>query len=554
MTSLSDLRAATAGGDSLPRWGMIADLRRCVGCQTCTAACKHTNATPPGVQWRRVLDVETGDFPHVTRTFVPIGCQHCEDPPCMHVCPSTATGQRADGIVTIDYDICIGCAYCAVACPYQARYKIDKPLFAYGRNRRMNNEAQREMPERIGVAQKCTFCSDRVDAGLEKGLTPGVDPEATPACVNSCIATALSFGDLNDANSNVSVLLRENKSFRMHQEVGTHPGFHYIWEAGHDEGTAQEMLDTGYEPSEARDEPLRPIVGGVEPWLQRHWDWRAAMNFICGGTGAGLMIAGGFLGTMGGVPQTLVTLAAVGFVCLGLFMVFLETGRPLRAPINVFFHAATSWMTREAMVGALLVPLGLLCFLTGWGWLSLPAALLAAGYLYCQGRILEQAKGIPAWREKRIVPLIAATGLTEGLGLFTAAGALFFPGDAVLAGAIVMVLAAVARAVAWSAYLRALRRGAPTLTLRVLNGHAYVLLIGGLIVPLALVTIGVMVPAFTAWVLLAGGLAAAAAGWILKFVIVTKASYNQGFALVRTPERGTGTGGGAGVGIKPGWS
>ena len=79
----------------MTRWAMVADLRRCVGCQTCTAACKHANATPPGVQWRRVLDMEFGEFPDVQRAFVPVGCQHCEDPPCMEVCPSTATKKRA---------------------------------------------------------------------------------------------------------------------------------------------------------------------------------------------------------------------------------------------------------------------------------------------------------------------------------------------------------------------------------------------------------------------------------------------------------------------------
>ena len=110
----------------MTRWAMVADLERCVGCQTCTAACRHANATSPAVQWRKVLDIEAGSFPNVNRTFVPVGCQHCADPPCMHVCPSTATRKRPDGIVTIDYDICIGCAYCDVACPYQARFKVTK--------------------------------------------------------------------------------------------------------------------------------------------------------------------------------------------------------------------------------------------------------------------------------------------------------------------------------------------------------------------------------------------------------------------------------------------
>ena len=212
----------------MTKWTIVADLNRCVGCQTCTASCKLTNATPPGVQWRKVLDIETGEYPDVRRTYVPVGCMHCDEPPCLDVCPSTATRKRADGIVTIDYDICIGCAYCAVACPYQARYKVTKRDFAYDREN--TSEEAREDPKRMGVAQKCTFCVERIDFGLENGLTPGIDPDATPACVNSCIADALAFGDLDDPNSNVSRLLAENKSFRMHEELGTGPGFHYIWE------------------------------------------------------------------------------------------------------------------------------------------------------------------------------------------------------------------------------------------------------------------------------------------------------------------------------------
>ncbi|HNT39487.1 MAG TPA: 4Fe-4S dicluster domain-containing protein [Rubrivivax sp.] len=213
----------------MTRWTMVADLRRCVGCQTCTASCKHANATPPGVQWRRVLDMEVGEFPNVQRVFVPTGCQHCDDPPCMEVCPSTATKKRPDGIVTIDYDLCIGCAYCAVACPYQARYKTEKPTFAYGKM--AEHEQARFDEERIGVATKCTFCVDRIDYGLENGLTPGVDPAATPACVNSCLAQALAFGDVDDPDSNVSQLLAENKHFRMHEELGTKPNFYYLWDA-----------------------------------------------------------------------------------------------------------------------------------------------------------------------------------------------------------------------------------------------------------------------------------------------------------------------------------
>jgi phenylacetyl-CoA:acceptor oxidoreductase subunit 1 len=212
----------------MTRWAMTVDLRRCVGCQTCTAACKHANATPPGVQWRRVLDVEVGEYPNVQRAFVPVGCQHCDEPPCRDVCPTGATEKRADGIVTIDYDRCIGCAYCIVACPYQARSRSDRASFAYGAP--AEHERKRHDASRLAVATKCTFCVERIDSGLADGLTPGIDPAATPACVNSCIAGALAFGDLDDPHGNVAKLLHENRYFRMHEELGTGPGMVYLWD------------------------------------------------------------------------------------------------------------------------------------------------------------------------------------------------------------------------------------------------------------------------------------------------------------------------------------
>jgi phenylacetyl-CoA:acceptor oxidoreductase 27-kDa subunit len=154
---------------------------------------------------------------------------HCDEPPCMTVCPSTATRKREDGIVTIDYDLCIGCGYCIVACPYQARHRTDRASFAYG-GRPSEPEAKRFDERRLGVATKCTFCVERVDDGIARGLTPGIDPDATPACVNSCIAGALHFGDIDDPHSNVSVLLAENRHFRMHEELGTGPRTYYLWD------------------------------------------------------------------------------------------------------------------------------------------------------------------------------------------------------------------------------------------------------------------------------------------------------------------------------------
>src|SRR3989337_2087352 len=131
----------------------------------------------------------------------------------------------------------------------------------------MENEIERESPSRLGVSQKCTFCADRVDFGLANGLPPGLDPRATPACVNSCIADALHFGDVDDPNSNVSRLLREQHSFRMHAELGTDPGFHYLYGKANDPES-----ETGRPAPEAAWAGGQLRSRGVEPLQQQHWD------------------------------------------------------------------------------------------------------------------------------------------------------------------------------------------------------------------------------------------------------------------------------------------
>ena len=526
---------------------MIADLERCVGCQTCTAACKHVNATSPAVQWRRVLDLEIGTFPNVKRVFIPVGCMHCEDPPCMHVCPSTATGQRRDGIVTIDYDICIGCAYCAVACPYQARYKVNGPTFAYGGDGQMKNEARREDPARLGVAQKCTFCSDRIDYGLANGLTPGLDQQATPSCANACIADALHFGDLADPDSNVSRMLETHHTFRMHEELGTAPGFHYIWKRNNSSAASVE-------------EDLPPIssigtggVGAAAPWLQQHWDWRAAGNFIGGGTGSGMMMAIAVLSVFSPVSFFLILLA-LGCIGAGLFMVWLETGRPFRAPLNVFFNPRTSWMSREAMVGSALFPVALAAAWWGSSPLLIAAGMVALGFVYCQGRMLKASKGIPAWREPAVVKLIVTTGASEGTGLLLLSSVALAPNmppflHPGLTTALVILL--VLRMLSWRSYLGALNTGAPVETLRVLRNLDRPFVLLGHLLPMALIAGSYLFVEVSAYVSAAAGTFAMAGGWFMKYQLITRASYNQGYAINHAPERGSK---GDGPGGKPGWS
>ncbi len=525
----------------MTRWAMVADLERCVGCQTCTAACRHSNATSPAVQWRKVLDIEAGSYPNVSRVFVPVGCQHCADPPCMHVCPTTATQQRSDGIVTIDYQLCIGCAYCEVACPYQARFLEHEPHFAYATA--MQNETERADLSRVGVAQKCTFCSDRIDFGIANGLTPGLDPRASPACVNACIADALHFGDLDDPNSNVSRLLREERSFRMHTELGTDPGFHYLYgNADGPESQSSERAPT------ATSTASQIRTRGVEPSLQKHWDWKAAGNFICGGIGSGLFVTTA-IASLRHTELIPLGWVALAFVALGLFCVLLKIGRPMRS-IYVLRQPRRSWMAREAWVAAVFFPLAALAL-----WLQLPLLLLVAAviailFLFCQAMILKAAKGIPAWRGSWIVPLLIATGLAEGSGLFLAAVAPFATlqplADVVAGMAIVLV---VLRAWIWQLYQSALKaEGAPSRIFAVFHTYRPWLFTVGLVVPVVAIIAGVAmaVPALLA----IAGMCIVVMGVVLKFMFVVRAGFNQGFALVHTPRRGAGIGGSA---VKPGW-
>jgi phenylacetate-CoA ligase len=515
----------------MTRWAMVADLDRCVGCQTCTAACRHTNATAPAVQWRRVLDIETGSYPSVSRTFVPVGCQHCADPPCMHVCPTGATGKRADGIVTIDYDLCIGCAYCDVACPYQARFKLDGPRFAYGRAA-TPSETEREDPRRLGVAQKCTFCSDRIDFGLANGLIPGADPHATPACVNACIAGALHFGDLDDEASNVSRLLREQKPLRLHEALGTEPDFFYVDGREH-----ARMRNGSATTGELRDK-------GIAPAHQQHWDWKAAGNFICGGAGAGLFMLAAIAGRGSFPPLGSLALAMVAF---GLLLLLLKIGRPLRS-LYVLRQPQRSWMAREAWVAGVFFPLGVLAVWSEAPALTISAAVTAGLFLLSQAMILKEAKGIPAWRTPLIVPLIVSTGLAEGAGLLLAATAvLAWPLPAAGVVAVAAIVCAALRAVVWRLYVRALRSDrVPTRTIEVLSAFSPRFALVGLALPSALAVGGLVAADASHFLFAVAGACILVAGSALKFILVTRAAFNQGFALPQASAlRGQARGAGA---------
>lgn len=212
------------------RWAMVIDLKKCIGCFSCVITCKQANALPPGMFWNRVLTTETGDYPQVVRHVYPVLCNHCGDAPCVTACPSGAAAKREDGIVITDPDRCVGCGYCAVACPYQQRtiYERSEEGYFPGQGLTEFEVASRRLhPLQPGTALKCTFCAERVDRGLRNGAIPGTDREATPACVNNCPPRARTFGDLGDPDSVVSKLIRARRAFQLHPDLGTDPSVYY---------------------------------------------------------------------------------------------------------------------------------------------------------------------------------------------------------------------------------------------------------------------------------------------------------------------------------------
>lgn len=222
------------------RWVMVIDTRKCVGCHACTVGCIAENKLPPGVVYRPVLTEESGEFPNVKLRFTPRPCMQCDKPPCVPVCPVDATWKRADGIVAIDYDACIGCRYCIAACPYGARtidfgehYQDDAargapagddspvqgtrapwemlPNHEYGKSWSRTDHASP-----IGNARKCHFCLHRLEVGQ------------LPMCATTCIGRATYFGDANDPDSLVSELIAKNSTQTLLPHLGTEPRVFYI--------------------------------------------------------------------------------------------------------------------------------------------------------------------------------------------------------------------------------------------------------------------------------------------------------------------------------------
>jgi molybdopterin-containing oxidoreductase family iron-sulfur binding subunit len=233
-----ELKNTLAKGGERIKWVMAIDLARCIGCNACTVACVSENTLPPGVVYRPVTDEELGTYPHVRRRFLPRPCMQCENPPCVSVCPVSATHKNAQGVTVIDYTRCIGCRYCLTACPYGARTSdfaewytagtaeaegklVGRKRAAQGYETQPAPEYGKQWPERgkgspIGNARKCHFCQHRLAVGQ------------LPSCVTSCIGRATFFGNLYDPDALVHELIGSPRVFRLKEQLGTQPNVYYL--------------------------------------------------------------------------------------------------------------------------------------------------------------------------------------------------------------------------------------------------------------------------------------------------------------------------------------
>lgn len=203
----------------MTRWGVVIDLEKCIGCKACSIVCAETYG--PESNWRTVYNLGVFRVVDDMRISIPVSCMHCMDAPCVDVCPTTASYIRPDGIVDIDYNKCVGCGYCIIGCPYQVRSISHSGKVKYSGEMR-NHEASE-------ITTKCTLCSEKIDTGMKQGHIPGIDKEATPECVVTCSIRAITFGNIEDPNSDIYRLLKKVKLYTINTDLHTQPSLFYIF-------------------------------------------------------------------------------------------------------------------------------------------------------------------------------------------------------------------------------------------------------------------------------------------------------------------------------------
>jgi Fe-S-cluster-containing dehydrogenase component len=395
----------------LPTYGFLIDNRRCIGCHACSVACKVEHEVPLGVARTWVKYVEKGVFPSTRRTFQVTRCNHCDDAPCIEICPTKSLFRRADGIVDFDPGRCIGCKACMQGCPYDALY-IDP---------------------RTETAAKCNFCAHKVEVGLE------------PPCVTVCPTQAIVAGDLDDGGSRISELVGRIPLQVRKPEKGTRPKLFYI------DGDAASLVPSAAPPAgeymwSSAPQPASALLGlraedppgaeggprrtyGVKEQHRNSWGWKVSTYLWTKSIASGAFLVPALLAMAdprGFELAPVHSAAALFFLALTAVLLVWDLRQPRRFLWTLTRPQWRSWLVRGAYVLAAFGGLLTLHLAASLRWLPwrLPTmvvgltALLALASAVYTAFLFGQAKGRDLWQSPLLAPHLVVQALLAGSALF----------------------------------------------------------------------------------------------------------------------------------------
>jgi Fe-S-cluster-containing dehydrogenase component/formate-dependent nitrite reductase membrane component NrfD len=387
--------------DATPLWAKVVDQSRCIGCHACTTACRSENEVPLSVTRTYVKSVDVGVYPTARRSFQVTRCNQCDDPPCVHACPTAAMHRRPDGIVDFDKAVCIGCKACIAACPYDAIF--------------INPDD--------GSAEKCNLCAHRLDVGLE------------PACVVVCPAEAILVGDLRDPGSRVAAYVHRDAVQVRKPEKATRPKLFYkgahaatldpLAAARPDGGLYlwSEQPAGPHEVGAGSRGPTGSSAAAVVSYDVSHrapWDWRVSLYTWTKGLAAGIYLAALILGARDGWPVLTPLLCALFLGVTGLILIA-DLEHPLRFVLIFLRPQRRSWLVRGAAVISLyglVLAVHLLLGLTGEAGatrgLAIAGAPLAALTAVYTAFLFGQARARDLWQSPLLAPHMLVQALVLG--------------------------------------------------------------------------------------------------------------------------------------------